>query len=400
MLRAAVDLAANGRGAFGLAPSAAAAEVLAEESGIAADTVDKLLVEYAKPGHLPDSRYLLPAGTTLIVDEAGMLATPKLADLAALADHMDWRVALVGDPLQFSAVGRGGMFRHLIEHAPDRAAVEHLERLHRFVADWEADVSLRLRQGDVSALDDYDEHGRIHTAINAGDGRRQLVTRWWALRQDGSDVVMLAATNESVTDLSRAAQRLRLDAGGLVQPIHRVELADGAPALVGDEVQTRRNDRSLVTDAGVTVKNRHRWTVDDVGADGSVTVNDGDRGSVNLPADYVADALTLAYASTAMAGQGRTIDHSLVLVDGPIDAAGRYVPMGWATTSGSSPTRARRPTPSTSSPMSCNAAGSTSQRSSTCPTSQRRPKPALASTSDRLAGATCVESCSRRSFFH
>ncbi|HUR18270.1 MAG TPA: AAA family ATPase [Acidimicrobiales bacterium] len=46
-----------------------------------------------------------------------MLATPKLADLSVLADHMDWRVILVGDPLQFSAVGRGGMFQHLIDHA-------------------------------------------------------------------------------------------------------------------------------------------------------------------------------------------------------------------------------------------------------------------------------------------
>lgn len=37
--------------------------------------------------------------------------------------------------------------------------------------------------------------------------------------------------------------------------------------------------------------------------------------------------MSLAYASTAMAGQGRTVDHSLVLVDGAIDAAGLYVPM-------------------------------------------------------------------------
>lgn len=66
---------------------------------------------------------------------------------------------------------------------------------------------------------------------------------------------------------------------------------------------------------------------------------------MTLPADYVADALTLAYASTAMAGQGRTVDHSLVLVDGPIDAAGPYVPMTrgrlsnevWVVTDPSSP---------------------------------------------------------------
>lgn len=328
MLRAAVDsLEAEGRPAFGLAPSAAAADVLAKETGVAADTVDKLLVEYARPGHLPHPRFRLPAGTTVILDEAGMLATPRFADLAALADHMDWRVALVGDPLQFSAVGRGGMFEHLIQHAPDGAAIENLRRVHRFAAEWEGDASLRLRHGDVSALDDYDEHGRIHDALTVADGRRQVVARWWEHRQDGSDVVMLAATSESVTELNRAAQRLRLDAGDVVRPIHRVRLADGAPALIGDEVQTRRNNRRLTTDTGATVKNRHRWIVDEIGADGSLTVVDEERGRVTLPRGYVADAVSLAYASTAVAGQGRTVDHSFVLVDGPIDAAGLYVPM-------------------------------------------------------------------------
>ncbi|HEX7167072.1 MAG TPA: MobF family relaxase [Acidimicrobiales bacterium] len=327
-LRTAVEhLDRHGRPAFGLAPSAAAAEVLAEETGIAADTVDKLLVEYAKPGRLPDHRYLLPAGTTVIVDEAAMLATPKLADLAALADHMDWRVVLVGDPLQFSAVGRGGMFRHLVDHAPDGAAVAHLDRVHRFAAEWEAAASLRLRHGDVSALDDYDEHGRIHRALTPADGRRQVIARWWELAQDASDVIILAATNDSVDELNRAAQQRRLAAGETVQPIHRAHLADGAQAVIGDEVQTRRNDRTLRTDAGVTVKNRHRWTIESVAADGSVTVGDADRGRVTLPPGYVAESLTLGYASTAMAGQGRTVDHSLVLVDGPIDAAGLYVPM-------------------------------------------------------------------------
>jgi AAA domain len=34
----------------------------------------------------------------------------------------------------------------------------------RFTASWERDASLRLRQGDPAALDDYDQHGRIHGA--------------------------------------------------------------------------------------------------------------------------------------------------------------------------------------------------------------------------------------------
>lgn len=138
---------------------------------------------------------------------------------------------------------------------------------------------------------------------------------------------MQAATNQSVTELNRVAQRLRLDAGEVVEAIHGVTLADGAPVLVGDEVQTRRNDRSLVTDVGVTVKNRHRWVVDEVGVDGSVTLIDAEHGRVALPRSYVAESLSLAYASTAMAAQGRTVDQSLLLVDGPIDAAGLYVLM-------------------------------------------------------------------------
>jgi len=138
---------------------------------------------------------------------------------------------------------------------------------------------------------------------------------------------MLAATNESVNELNRAAQRLRVDADEIVQPIQRATLADGAPAMIGDEAQTRRNERSLTTDAGITVKNRHRWVIKGVEADGSVTVFDDDRGRVTLPPQYVAESVTLGYAPTAMAGQGRTVDHSLVLVDGPIDAAGLYVPM-------------------------------------------------------------------------
>ena len=44
--------------------------------------------------------------TTVLVDEAAMVPTPKLAALFDLAERHHWRLTLVGDPLQFSAVGR------------------------------------------------------------------------------------------------------------------------------------------------------------------------------------------------------------------------------------------------------------------------------------------------------
>ncbi|MCH7789601.1 MAG: AAA family ATPase, partial [Acidobacteria bacterium] len=80
-------LQAHGRAAFGVAPTAAAAEVLATETGMAADTLDKLLTEHRHPARPPGTTYDLPAGTTVIVDEAGTASTPKLAELARIADQ-------------------------------------------------------------------------------------------------------------------------------------------------------------------------------------------------------------------------------------------------------------------------------------------------------------------------
>lgn len=104
-LRPAVErLRAEGRAVFGVAPSATAAEVLAVDTGIDADTVDKLLIEH-RLDRRPAARYDLPAGATVVVDEAAMVPTPRLAELVDLAERQGWRLALVGDPMQFSAVG-------------------------------------------------------------------------------------------------------------------------------------------------------------------------------------------------------------------------------------------------------------------------------------------------------
>lgn len=46
------------------------------------------------------------------------------------------------------------------------------------------------------------------------------------------------------------------------------------------------------------------------------------------PPEYVGNALVLCDASTAMASHGRPVDHSLVVVDGPVDAAGLWADAG------------------------------------------------------------------------
>jgi conjugative relaxase-like TrwC/TraI family protein len=311
------QLKADGRVVFGVAPSATAAEVLAIETRVSADTVDKLLIEHqlARP---PAPLYDLPAGSTVLVDEAAMVATPKLAALFDLADRHGWRLALAGDPLQFSAVGRSGLFGYLV----DTLGAVELGRVHRFTERWEAHASLRLRHGDTSVVDLYDQHGRLHggTAIRM---RGEILGAWWRATHRGESVAMVAPTNDAVVALNQRAQQLRLDGGELDDSR---AVAGGPYRLhVGDLVATRHNDRRLRTDQHLMVKNRDHWTVTAITGSG-ITVS-GPTGTVTLPPGYVREYVELAYAETSHASQGRTVDRSLLYLDDATNTAGIYVPM-------------------------------------------------------------------------
>ena len=315
----AARLHAGNRLVFGVAPTAAAAEVLAAETGIPADTLDKLLSEHEQIDRSPLPEYGLAAGTTVVVDEAGTAATPKLAALARLADQKRWRVILVGDPRQFSAVGRGGMFAHLVD---TYGAVE-LDQVHRFRHRWEAAASLRLRVGDPDVLIEYDQRGRIHGGTQA-EMETHIIEAWHAARSRGETVALMANNTATVARLNRLAQHTRIAIGEL-DPTNARRIGDEV-MLVGDEVVTRRNDRTLRTSQGLMVKNRDHWTITAIHADTSISLT-GRTGTIRLPATYVAEHVQLGYAQTSHATQGRTVDTALLLIDTPTDSRGVYTPM-------------------------------------------------------------------------
>jgi conjugative relaxase-like TrwC/TraI family protein len=317
---AVLNLAAQGRLAFGVAPTAAAAEVLATETAMPSDTIDKLLTEHSHSTRPPQMGYDPPAGTTVIVDEAGTAATPKLAELARLADRQGWRIVLVGDPRQFSAVGRGGMFAHLVD---SHGGVE-LDRVHRFRHRWERQASLRLRAGDPGVLAEYDERGRLHGGT-LKDMEAETINAWQQSRHRGETVALMANSTDTVAQLNRLAQHTRIRIGELDLKAPSMRIGDGW-ILIGDEVVTRRNDRALRTDRGLMVKNRDHWTITTIHPDHSVTLT-GRTGTIQLPAEYVVEDLELGYAQTSHATQGRTVDTALLLVDTPTDIRGVYTPM-------------------------------------------------------------------------
>lgn len=212
--------------------------------------------------------------------------------------------------MQFSAVGRSGMFGHLV----DTVGAVELDRVHRFTASWERDASLRLRRGDTDVVALYDHHDRLH-----GGTSRQMaiatVHAWRRAAQSGDSAAMMAPTREAVAVLNEIAQKLRFAAGEVDADSPSVKVGKSR-AHVGDAVATRRNDRTLLTDRGRMVKNRDHWTVDTVHSSGALSVT-GLTGQVTLPAAYVAADVELAYAETSHATQGRTVDRSFLYLDAP-----------------------------------------------------------------------------------
>jgi conjugative relaxase-like TrwC/TraI family protein len=318
-LRPAYDaLRQHRRPVFGLAPSATAAGVITAETGIPADTIDKLLHEHTRPDRPPAPRFNLPYGATVVVDEAGMVATPKLAQLARLADQHQWRIVLIGDPYQLAAVGRGGMFTLLAETGP---TVE-LETVHRFRHRWERAASLQLRQGNPDVINTYYRHGRLDAGPRS-EMEHNALDQWLRARTLGRTTLLLTTTIDGADRLNTLAQAARLDRGEL-DSVRWLRWPNGRRCYVGDEIVTRRNDRTLRTDRGIMIKNRAAWTVTAIYDDASLSVH-GPDGTVRLPVKYVTGHAELGYAQTTHAAQGRTVDEAILIADHHLDSRGLYV---------------------------------------------------------------------------
>lgn len=320
-LRAAIDdLHGVGRPVFGVAPSAKGARVLKRETGIESDTLDKLLHEWNRTDRPPLDHYRLPAGTTVIVDEAGMVGTHSLSELAQLAAARRWRVALVGDPYQLQAVGRGGMFHELTV----TGRVHELDRIHRFTEPWEPAASLKLRRGDPRALDDYIAHDRIIPGT-FDEQVALVVDRWSQTHAAGETLAITASSNDHVDRINTAIQSARAAAGD-IDPTTLAPIGGTEFACVGDVVVTRRNNRRLTTTTGDVVRNRETWTVTGIGADGTITASSNEgTGVVELPADYAAEHVHLGYAATEHGNQGDTTAAAIEVVTDATSRRGLYV---------------------------------------------------------------------------
>ncbi len=114
MVEAADGLTKAGHRVAVFAPTSAARDVLKAEGFDGAETLQRLLSDLQLQAALKQS--------VLWVDEAGLVSVPDMAKLFDLAERLNARVILSGDPQQHSSVARGDALRIMAERAGIRPA--------------------------------------------------------------------------------------------------------------------------------------------------------------------------------------------------------------------------------------------------------------------------------------
>ena len=113
----------------------------------------------------------------ILVDEAGMASTHDLDRLTYIAAEHGAVVRLLGDPQQLAAVDTGGALRLVARSS----AAPELVDVHRFRDKEEAEISLRLRDGDTSVAAWYAAKAALKVmastmAPRGGSGQRQSIS--------------------------------------------------------------------------------------------------------------------------------------------------------------------------------------------------------------------------------
>jgi ATP-dependent exoDNAse (exonuclease V) alpha subunit len=216
------------------APTGIATVSLEAEGFEEVATCDRLLA------NLDGGREQLDARTVLVVDEAGMAGSRKLARLLEYAQHAQVKVVLVGDDRQLAAIDAGGGFRALRL----RLGASELTENRRQQQAWEREALELVRSGLVEeAVAAYQAHDRVVAAESKPAATLALLQDWWqayqeAERDPAQDTVVLAGRRAEVDRLNTACQQL-LAARGRLGP-DRLQVEDRQLA-VGDRVVCGRN---------------------------------------------------------------------------------------------------------------------------------------------------------------
>jgi conjugative relaxase-like TrwC/TraI family protein len=303
---------------IGITASTNAARVMADEAAKAGARMECYNIAQFL-GKMKDSdetrgHVALYPGDVLVLDEATQVSTEDALRITQAARRCGAMVVATFDPEQLGSVDAGGIFRLIAA----RHGHYRLTEVRRFASAWEGEASLRLRQGDVSVLAEYDARGRVY---HGAQDRvfDDAVTLYLNGYLQGQDSLLMATSNETAARLA-ALVRERLAELGKVGEAE-ITLPDGNQAGRGDLIRARLNTR--IDADGQSLANRDVVRVESINDSGfgrlaavrrQITPGQWSR-PFFVPVAYLEENAELAYAGNVHVAQGRTVDRGHLVVD-------------------------------------------------------------------------------------
>lgn len=307
----------EGKRVIATAIAAKAARGLADGAGIKeSTTLDGLLLK------LENNAEQLDKNTVIVVDEAGMVGSRKMAQLMHAVEQSGAQLKLIGDPRQLQPIDAGGAFRTMI----NQAGAAQINSVQRQQSERDRQIVSDLAEGRTAqALDAMREAKMIHAHEDAEAARREVAAKTIADLAIGKSAIVMTGTRREAFQVNQIARDLARSTGQITgaDVSFKNAAGDARQMAQGERVMFTKNDKRLRIDNGMT------GTIQQI-ADGKMTValdekGMGDGRSVEIDLSEYAN-IEHGYAYTTHKSQGVTVDRSRALVDEKmLDQAMGYV---------------------------------------------------------------------------
>jgi conjugative relaxase-like TrwC/TraI family protein len=338
-----------------LATTAKAAGVLKDDGFDDADTLARFLVD--------EKMQEKAKGGVLAVDEISMMGHKDAYRLVKLAEKLDARLVLLGDPMQHGSVGRGAVMRLLKDYGGIRPfkLSEILRQKHADDARYLA-AATQLSEGKtVEGFDTLDAMGWVRELADASNRYRQIAADYLETLAEGKSCLVVSPTHKEIGLITHEIRSQLRDAGklGTGETFLKLVAADASEAersearayRPGDVLVFHQNAKGFKKGERVTVtdptavpvafadrfslyrpetinlaegdKIRFTGTVKSI--DGKHTLKNGmtktvagftDDGNIELENGWViasdAGHLTHGYVATSFASQGSTVQRAIL----------------------------------------------------------------------------------------
>jgi conjugative relaxase-like TrwC/TraI family protein len=290
----------------------AIAGATAERLGADAKT-DQSVTTDALLSRIDKGTIALGQSTVVVMDEAGIADTNRLAQVVQRTSEKGSKLVLAGDSAQLSPIGAGGLFEHVTDYAPNA----ELKEVHRTESQWEREAWAQVRDGNATkALAAYQAHDRLHISDTREQAAKKMVADWSEQRlesPEGRTVMLTDASNEELDQLNKQAQECRDQQGELGND--RAELPDAPYSLAtGDQVIFTK---PLYQPGRDRVENGTLGTIKDIQDESKLTIDThgANEREVNVDTKEFTD-LRLGYAQHVYKAQGLTANKALALIGG------------------------------------------------------------------------------------